>query len=256
MLPPDEANAPLAVGRGWVHRLVERRKLAKRARRLGFVLGRIPAVDLFVRRAEAVRRTFALTPDNAAAVAEIAVRLDGLPLAIELAAARIRILSPAALLARLGHRLPLLTGGAQDLPARQQTLRATLDWSYDLLDPAEQTLFRRLAVFAGGFTLDAAEAVSRETGVGSRELDVLAPDSRLPSLDSPFSRLRFDGIASLVDQSLLRVVDVEDDESRFGMLETMREYGSERLVAAGEEIDARNRQAAWCVEFAERAARR
>ncbi len=206
-------------------------------------LALIPSIDLFVRLAESARRSFALTPDNAAAVAEIAVRLDGLPLAIELAAARTRILAPAALLARLEHRLPLLTGGAQDLPTRQQTLRATLDWSYDLLSPAEQSLFRRLAVFVGGFSLEAAEALvggQRDRGIGGQ--------------DERTSLSPLDGTASLVDHSLLRLVDVEEDESRFGMLETMREYGLEQLVQAGEEIDARNRHAAWCVAFAERAA--
>jgi predicted ATPase len=204
-------------------------------------LARIPAVDLFVRRAEAARRTFALTAENARTVAEIAVRLDGLPLAIELAAARTKILSPSDLLARLEHRLPLLTGGAQDLPARQQTLRATLDWSYDLLIPHEQSLFRRFSVFAGGFTLEAAEAVSRESGVGSREsINPSAPDSVL------------EGIASLVDKNLLRVMD-QDDDSRFGLLETMREYGIEALAKAGEEETVRSRHAAWYLALAERA---
>ena len=123
-------------------------------------LAQSAAVELFVRRAEAANRAFALTSSNAAEIAEIAMRLDGLPLAIELAATRIKVLSPATLLTRLEHRLPLLTGGPQDLPARQQTLRATLDWSHDLLSAAEQALFRRLSVFAGGCTLDAAEWVA------------------------------------------------------------------------------------------------
>ena len=123
-------------------------------------LAQNPAIDLFVRRAEAANRMFALTSANAAEIIEIAIRLDGLPLAIELAATRIKVLSPGALLARLERRLPLLTGGAQDLPARQQTIQATLAWSHALLSPAEQELFRRLSVFAGGFTLEAAEWVS------------------------------------------------------------------------------------------------
>ena len=165
--------------------------------------------------------SFALTADNAAAVAAICRRLDGLPLAIELAAARIKVLPPAALLARLEQRLPLLTGGDRDLPARQRTMRDAIAWSYDLLSPEEQALFRRLAVFAGGFTLDAAEAMA-------------APDGALPV---------FDGIVALVEQSLLRQTPGLDDEPRYLMLETVREFGLERLALAGEVDDARQRHA-------------
>jgi predicted ATPase/transcriptional regulator with XRE-family HTH domain len=206
-------------------------------------LVRIPAVDLFVRRAEAARPSFALTAENAPTVAEIAVRLDGLPLAIELAAARVKVLSPPALVARLERRLPLLTGGARDLPARQQTLRATLDWSHDLLTPDEQTLFRRLAVFAGGFTLEAAESVCEGTGNG--EQGTGRGPSPVPSV--------LDRLASLVDQCLLRVLD-QDDDTRFGMLETVREYGLTRLAAAGEEVAVRDRHAAWGLALAEQVA--
>jgi predicted ATPase len=210
-------------------------------------LAHIPAVDLFVRRAEAARRGFALVEANAAAVAEIAVKVDGLPLALELAAARMKILSPAALLARLEYRLPLLTGGAKDLPARQQTLRATIEWSHDLLSPSEQTLFRFLSVFVGGFTIEAADSVSRETRVESPEHDDSSLDSPrghpLPTLDS---------LGALIDKSLVHVIDAGDDR-RFGMLETIREFALEQLAAAGEEPELRRRHAAWCLGLAERA---
>jgi tetratricopeptide (TPR) repeat protein len=146
-----------------------------------------------------------------------------------LAAARVKVLPAARLLTRLERRLPLLTGGARDMPARQQTLRAALDWSYRLLSPDEQSLFRRLAVFAGGFTLEAAEHV----GAG-----------RSPVLDL---------LTALVDQSLLRVLDGDGDGPWFGMLETMREYAGDRLREAGEENATRDRLAAWCLGLAERA---
>ena len=157
------------------------------------------------RAARAADADFALTAENAPAVAAICRRLDGLPLAIELAAARVAHLPPAALLARLEQRLPLLTGGARDLPARQQTMRDAIAWSYDLLTPEEQALFRRLAVFVGGCTLEAAEAVA---AAASSIVDVL------------------DGIASLVTKSLLRQEEGPDGEPRYRMLETVREYGA------------------------------
>ena len=184
-------------------------------------LARVPAVALFVERATARSPGFALMEENAAAVAAICHRLDGLPLAIELAAARINVLPPSALLARLEKRLPLLTGGGRDLPVRQRTMRDAIAWSYDLLAPEEQWVFRHLAVFAGGFTLEAAEAVA-------------APVETLPVLD---------GVIALVEQSLLRQVFSSDDEPRYLMLETVREFGLERLAAAGEEDEARQRHA-------------
>ena len=148
-------------------------------------LSQYEAVALFIQRAEAARPDFHVTNQNAAAVAEICARLDGLPLAIELAAARIKLLPPQALLGRLGNRLQLLTGGSRDRPARQQTLRATLEWSYGLLDAAEQAAFRRLAVFSGGWTLEAAGAL-----VGAPNGDVL------------------EDTASLLDKSLVRREDI------------------------------------------------
>jgi predicted ATPase/transcriptional regulator with XRE-family HTH domain len=184
-------------------------------------LAQIPAIALFVERATAVQPTFALTAENATAVAAICRRLDGLPLAIELAAARVNVLPPAALLARLERRLPLLAGGGRDLPARQRTMRDAIAWSYDLLSSAEQALFRHLAVFAGGFTLVAAEAVA-------------APDRNLPVLD---------GVVALVEQSLVRQMPGIDDEPRYQMLETVREFGLEQLDASGVLDEARARHA-------------
>ncbi len=197
-------------------------------------LAQYPAIALFVDRATAAKPDFALTRDNAAAVSEICARLDGLPLAIELAAARVRMLPPAALLVRLQSRLQVLTGGARDLPARQQTLRGTIEWSHQLLSPAEQKLFRRLAVFAGGCTLEAAEAVAN-----ARE-----------DLDADL----LEAVGSLVDQSLVQQVDRGDSEARFLMLETIREYGLERLAEAGEVAAIRRAHAAYCVVLAEEGA--
>ncbi|HEY3111334.1 MAG TPA: tetratricopeptide repeat protein, partial [Chloroflexota bacterium] len=174
------------------------------------------AVRLFVTRARDRKPDFALTDQNAAAVAEICARLDGLPLAIELAAARVHLLPPAALLARLERRLALLVDGPRDLPARQQTLRGALDWSHDLLDPTEQRLFRRLAVFDGGWTIEAAERV-----IGDGDW-IVGPAEVL------------EGLASLASKSLL-AVDERDNQPRFRMLGTVREYARERLVEAGEE---------------------
>jgi predicted ATPase/class 3 adenylate cyclase len=174
-------------------------------------LSEAAAVALFVERAVTARAGFALTEANAASVAELCAHLDGLPLAIELAAARTRVLPPQAILGRLSDRFELLTGGARDLEDRQQTLRATLDWSYDLLSAEEQRLFARLSVFTGGCRLDAAEAVSVDD-VGSA----------------------LEGIVSLVEQSLLRERDDFDGEPRFWMLESIRAYAAEHLAHAGE----------------------
>jgi predicted ATPase/DNA-binding XRE family transcriptional regulator len=191
-------------------------------------LGQTAAVRLFVDRARAVKPEFALSETNAPAVVEIVRRLDGLPLALELVAARAQVLSPAALLARLDRGLPLLTGGAQDLPARQRTLRATIAWSYDLLRPHEQALFRRLGVFAGGCTLEATETVA--------------------SLDEPFDGL--EGVAALLDTSLLRSEE-QDAEPRYTMLATIREFALERLIESGEESATRDRHAGYFLTLAE-----
>jgi predicted ATPase len=198
------------------------------------VLSRLPAVALFVERAQAVKHEFALTRENAPAVAAICARLDGLPLAIELAAARIKLLPPSAMLARLESRLNLLTGGARDLPTRQQTLRSTVDWSYGLLNPAEQTLFRRLSVFTGGCTLEGAEAVcDTKSDLG---LDIL------------------DGMASMVDKSLAQQLEQGHTETRFLMLSTIREYALERLAESNDEATTRRAHAAYYLVLAEEGA--
>jgi predicted ATPase/transcriptional regulator with XRE-family HTH domain len=191
-------------------------------------LAGVAAVRLFVQRAQSAVPSFVLIDANAAAVGEIVRRLDGLPLAIELAAARVTLLSPNAMLARLDPRLPLLAGGSRDLPARLRTMRDTIAWSYDLLPPSEQDLFRWLSVFAGGFTLEAAEAVG-----GDLDAEVL------------------DGIAGLVDQNLVRQFVRQESEVRFAMLETVREFAWERLEAYGEGEVARAAHADYFLNLAE-----
>jgi predicted ATPase/transcriptional regulator with XRE-family HTH domain len=195
-------------------------------------LGQYEAVRLFVERARDVLPEFALSAANASAVAAICARLDGLPLAIELAAARIRLFPPAALLARLERRLPLLTGGARTLPARQQTLRAAIAWSYDLLDAREQRLFRRLGVFQGGATLEAIAAVCN----ADCDLDVLA------------------GVEALVSQSLLQQREGRNREARFWMLETIKEYAGEKLAASGESPLLSEQHLSYFLTLAETAA--
>jgi predicted ATPase/class 3 adenylate cyclase len=190
------------------------------------------SVRLFVERAQAAAVDFAVSDENVEAVAEICVRLDGLPLAIELAAPRVRTLPPAALLRRLDQRLAMLTGGAPDVDERQRTLRGTIEWSYDLLLAKEKTLFARLGVFVGGSRLEAAEAVCDPDGSLGPEL--------------------LDGLDSLVQKSLLRQRADSDGEPRFWMLETIREFAVEVLDSSGEVGDACGRHAAWTAEAAER----
>jgi predicted ATPase len=189
------------------------------------------AIELFAQRAAAVLPTFAVTSDNASAVREICLRLDGLPLAIELAAARIKVLSPRAILDRLQSRLQLLTGGALDVPERQQTLRKTIDWSHGLLNEGERKLFRRFSVFAGGCTLEAAEAVCNT----NHDLGIDA----------------FEGLSSLVDQNLAQIVNRAEAEPRFAMLDTIREYAIERLADSGEQFATKRAHAAYCLVLAE-----
>jgi predicted ATPase/class 3 adenylate cyclase len=206
-------------------------------------LSQYAAVALFIERAQAARHDFTVTSANAPAIAEICARLDGLPLAIELAASRVRVLLPEALLARLATQLTLLTGGPRDAEERQQTMRNTLAWSYDLLKPEERRLFRRLAVFAGGCTLEAAEAIcAAPAGAVPLGLDVL------------------EGLSRLVDHSLVQQRE-EDGEARFGMLQVIREYARERLEASSEQVNEagsegealRRAHAAYYLAMAERA---
>jgi predicted ATPase/class 3 adenylate cyclase len=217
-------------------------------------LTRFESVRLFVERAQAVQSDFAVTERSGRAVVEICHRLDGLPLGIELAAARVRLLPPEAMVVRMERRLPLLTGGARDLPRRHQTLRNAIAWSFDLLDEAEQTLFRRLPVFVGGCTLDAVEAVCGgwETGVRSevpRGIESPTPDTRVLS---PINVL--EGVESLLDKSLVRNQQTASGDPRLLMLETIREYALEHMDASGEGAEIRRRHAVYFVELAEAAA--
>jgi predicted ATPase len=224
----------------------------------GEELTQYAAVALFIERALDVQPDFAVTNENAPAVAEICARLDGLPLAIELAAARLRLFAPEALLARLSSRLTLLTGGARDLPQRQQTLRNAIAWSYDLLDERAQTLFARLGVFVGGCTLAAAAAVLSLRPGSGQGFEFRVPSGRLSS-ETDNSELRtqnselgiLDGLALLVDGSLLKREEGTDGEPRFVMLETIREYALERLGESGAVEAVRRLHAAYYLALAE-----
>ena len=280
-LPPTE-DPPLR--RAGVRRRTEDREQTDELRNTQYEIRitHYEAVRLFIERATAAKSDFTITNENAPAVAEICHRLDGLPLAIELAAARIRLLSPQAILARLGGSagqtpLRLLTGGSRDLPARQQTLRNAIEWSYNLLDETEKTLFRRLAVFVGGCTLDAVEAVcaddegrrpkdgGRRTEDGERRMEEIAGRSDPPGSSFAIPRLPLgprspvlrpedilDDVESLVAKSLLRRIETEASaEPRFGMLETIHEFALEQLAASGEAADLRRRHADFYLHLAE-----
>jgi predicted ATPase len=192
-------------------------------------LSQFAAVELFVQRAQAVKADFAVTNANAPAIAEICQRLDGLPLAIELAAARINLLTPEGLLARLEHRFDLLRGGTRDLPDRQRTLRAAIDWSYNLLNEPERELFRRLSIFAGGWTLEAAQTVCALEGELAQDLD--------------------DSLTSLLENSLVIRHPDSGAGPRFGMLNTIHDYAHERLMASDEAVLVRDRHAEYCLHF-------
>ena len=215
----------------------------------GQVLSHYDGVALFIERARAADSTFAMTSENAPAVAEICHRLDGLPLAIELAAARVRVFPPQALLRRPSSRLKLLIGGAQDRPTRQQTLRAAIDWSYSLLNDSEQRLFARLAAFAGGCTTEAAEIVCNVAG----DLAADALDDADPAAED--AAWVAEDVASLVDKSLLRRGNpAAHPEPHLRMLETIREYALERLEESGEAAIVRRQHAAYFLSLAEQAA--
>lgn len=194
-------------------------------------LSEYPAIELFIERAQAVKSNFILTEENAVSIAEICRKLDGLPLAIELAAVRVKLLAPQAILTRLSNSLKLLIGGARDLPERQQTMRAAIQWSYDLLDAEEKTLFNRLAVFAGGFTLEAAEAVANA------------------EMDLSFDLL--DGVASLVDKSLLLQREKSDGEPWFRMLVVVREFALEALDTSGDADEIKRLHTEFYTKLAE-----
>ena len=192
-------------------------------------LSRYDAVALFVERARSVKPDFRLDEDNARAVAEICVRLDGLPLAIKLAAARIKLLPPQAMLVRLNRRLDVLTSGARDAPGRQKTLRGTLQWSHELLDETERVVFRRLGAFVGSYSLEAAELVCFSSEESDGEI--------------------LEALESLIDKSLLRTEEEIGGEPRFSMLETIREYAAEQLVASGKDEAVRARHAAFFTQL-------
>ena len=195
-------------------------------------LSRFESIRLFVERATAAHPPFTLTEDNARPVTEVCWRLDGIPLAIELAAARIKVLSPEQIAARLNNRFRLLTGGGRSLLPHHRTLQAALDWSYDLLGPHERTLLRRLSVFSGWCTLEAVERICSDDGVAVEDI--------------------LDLLTSLVDKSLV-IVEQKRGEARYRLLETVREYSLDRLVEADEAVERRNRQLRWYANLAERA---
>jgi non-specific serine/threonine protein kinase len=199
-------------------------------------LSAYPSVALFLQRASAVKSDFAVTPENAQAIAELCTRLEGLPLAIELAAARVKLLPPQAMLSRVESRMKLLAGGSRDLPERQRTMHAAISWGFNLLDDEEKRLFTDLAVFRGGFSIGEAEAIAQATGEG--QMDVL------------------EQLSSLVNKSFLqRDASSDDIEPRFTQLETIREYGLEQLIVAGREAEVRAAHAALMASMAEQSAR-
>lgn len=215
-------------------------------------LNQYEAVQLFVERVRAVNSQFELTAQNAAAVANVCFHLDGIPLALELAAARVNVLAVEQICARLDDRFQLLTRGSRTALNRQQTLRATLDWSYDLLSEQERVLFRRLAVFAGGCSLEAVGFVYKDEGESYREIEKKRDAEEMSLHHALAPSLILDLLSRLVDKSLV-VVDYRGGEARYGMLETIREYARQRLDESGETLRARGRHRDWYIAFLERA---
>ncbi len=204
-------------------------------------LSKYEAVEFFIERAKYAKPNFELTAENANSVAQICQRLEGMPLAIELAAARIKLFSPQAILSRLSNSLKLLTGGSVDLPERQKTMRGAIEWSYDLLDDAEKILMNRLSVFAGGFSLDSADVVTSADQY--RESSGISKNSTADI---------YEGISSLLDKNLLIRRDLPDGEPRFRVLLVIREFTSEKLSESGEEYKIKHRHARYFAELAER----
>lgn len=220
-------------------------------------LTQFEAVQLFIDRAVSVQPSFSVTNQNAPAVAQVCHRLDGIPLAIELAAARVKVLSVDQIAARLDDRFRLLTGGSRTALPRQQTLRALIDWSYDLLSPPERTLLRRLSVFTGGWTMDAAEAVASDFGLnGDRAVSFSKLADSASSIPNPQSEIHneevLDLLSQLIDKSLVMVGE-EAGETRYRLLETVRQYSRDRLQEAGEACAVRDRHRDWFLQFAEQA---
>lgn len=205
-------------------------------------LGQNESVKLFAERAQVLKPAFSVGPENARSIVDICLKLEGLPLAIELAAARIKILSPAQIAARLDQRLKILTGGSKDRPARQQTMRGAIEWSYDLLAENERKLFQRLAVFAGGFTVDAAEAIAGD------------PPAVAGSIGEHHPLDVLNGLTELTASSLLLQTDLPNGEARFRFLEVVREYALERFEAGGEAEATRTAHAKYYLTLAEEAA--
>ena len=216
-------------------------------------LNEFPAIELFKTRAQSVRPNFALTDENIKIIAEICRRLDGLPLAIELAAVRVRLLSPDAILERLENSLNLLTGGAKDLPIRQRTMRGAIQWSYELLDEEEKSFFRRLAIFAGSFSIEAGETVGEREKGRKGEREIVAETSVSPSRLLTFSRSSLDLLTALIDNNLLVSKELTDGNVRLQMLEVVREFAVEVLQETDELDDLQKNHAAYFLSLAEKA---
>ena len=214
--------------------------------------GKFSAVELFVKRATAIKPDFKLTEDNVAFIAEICQHLEGLPLAIELAAARVKLFAPQAILKRLENSLNLLTGGSKDLPERQRTMRGAIAWSYNLLEAEEMTLLNRLSVFRGGLTLEGAEFVGKDEKVSKTESRNFETAASVSTSSLGFASSNLDLISSLVDKSLLLQYEQADGEPHFRMLSVVREFASERLTESLEADEIKRRHAEFYADLSEK----